>query len=229
MATKLCSVYGLYSTKDGLIRYIGQTEHPPRRRLIQHLCEAKGNRGDRHCHRWIRKTLREGYQVRVRLVESECALDKAEIRWINIYRSKYPELMTNIANGGECGTAGIKRSEKTKSKMRKPKSETHRAHMRKPKSAATKKRMSLAQVGNQKSAGEANRHAKLTEQDVIDIKGRLKAGEGPTAIAAIYGVQKAAISKINVRRNWRSKRPERVKVQPSSILRTLSPSTERTI
>ena len=194
-----CSVYGLYSTEDGVVRYIGQTTQSPKRRLIQHMAEAQ--RGDTRAHRWMRKVVRNGHDVGVRVIESGCQWDEAERKWIAEFRKTYPSLMTNVSDGGGCGSPG-KRSEATRAKMRGPKSESHKARMRKPKSAEARVNMSRGQLGNSKSRGEANRHAVLTEEQVVEIRRRLVAGERGSSIARQYGVKKAAISKIKHGRSW---------------------------
>jgi hypothetical protein len=53
------------------------------------------------------------------------------------------------------------------------------------------------------SIGERNPNAKLTEEDVIDIKKRLLKGERGVNIAKIYGVLKGQISKIKCGREWK--------------------------
>lgn len=197
-----CKVYGLHSTKDGVIRYIGQTmQRELSWRRTQHLAEALRPPGTSACHRWIRKVLRTGYDIGIQLLEAECPWNEAEKRWIAIYRARYPDLMTNLSNGG-CGYVG-KRSLATRLKMSKPKSAATRAKMRKPKSALMRARLSRALIGNSRARGEKNYFASLTAEQVIDIKERLQRRESLSQIAARYGVQKAAISKIKTGRSWR--------------------------
>jgi len=199
--TSGCKVYGLSSTKDGTIRYIGQTALELNRRLNQHLAAGRNPKHQAYVNRWIRKQLRDGYGVEIHLIEDEAEPDLAEIRWIYHYRRFTPN-MVNVASGGLGGVKGIKRSDETKAKMRKPKSLEARIRMMKPKAETTRKRMSLAQTGNAKSRGESNRHCKLTESLVRQIKQDLLNGVPGAAIARRHGVQKSAISKINVGRNW---------------------------
>ena len=51
--------------------------------------------------------------------------------------------------------------------------------------------------------GKMNPQAKLTEDDVRDIKRRLRAGQMQTDIAAQYGVWQSAIQKISSGESWR--------------------------
>lgn len=199
--TDNCSVYGLISTEHGVVRYVGQTIQPLKRRLIQHIAEAKRGKGRSRCHRWIRKALRNGYEIRIVLLEANAQWNESEIIWISAFRN--PRL-TNITLGGD-GYRG-KRSKLTRLRMSKPKSEAHRAKIRAatqaPRSIETRQKMSMAQMGNHKSRGESNRHAHLTETDVVDIKRALNKGHGVSELAHKYAVQKAAISKIKRGRTW---------------------------
>lgn len=196
-----CSVYGLFSTEDGVVRYIGQTIQSLQSRLTQHLAEAVRPPGTSRCHRWIRKVLGSGYKIGTLLIEEGCQWDEGERRWIAFYRESHPGRLTNLSDGG-CGYSGP-RSEETRQKMRKPKSEVCRAKMRKPKTPETRAKMSLSLRGNKRSAGEASSTAVLNERDVIEIKARLRNGDKLTSIADAYGVQKSAISKIKLGRTWR--------------------------
>jgi len=197
-----CAVYGLYSSEDGVIRYIGQTmQRPIERRRVQHLSEAAKGRGVSRCHRWIRKVLREGFTLGLRVLEDDCLWNDGEKRWIALYRARYPHLMTNLSDGGS-GYSG-KRSLATRLKMSKPKPEWVRAKMRKPKSNATRVKMSLAQLGNRKGVGENNGSAMLTESAVIDIKNRLaRGGESLSSIGSRHGVTKATVWKVKTGRSW---------------------------
>lgn len=196
---RLCFVYGLFSTEDMVIRYIGQTLQPIKRRLTQHLATAK--RDDAKCYRWIRKAIRDGHRIGFIELEAGCQWDIAEREWIAAYNRHHPGQLTNTSEGG-CGYSG-KKSEAWKAAMRRPKSEAHKAAMRKPKSAEQRASQSRGLLGNTRARGERNRAAVLTGPDVISIKQRLSLGEGVSDIAREYGLQKAAISKIKTGRNWK--------------------------
>jgi hypothetical protein len=196
----LCSIYGLCSTKNGVIRYIGQTKQPLQSRLTQHLAEAARSRGNSRCHRWIRKELSAGHSIEIRLIEDGCAWDEAEKRWIEIYRQKHPGIMTNLSSGG-CGYAGP-RSDETRLRMSKPKSESHKAKMRKPKALTTRTKMSDALKGNKRGQGQKNGNAVLNEILVIDIKDRLNQGQPLSGIAKVHGTTKATIWKIKAGYSW---------------------------
>ncbi len=194
-----CAVYGLYSTEDEIIRYVGQTTQPLNRRLHQHLADSK--RADYRCSRWIRKVMRSGYEVKIVAIEEDCTIDEAEKAWISYYKRITPNL-TNTCEGGNSSAIGVRRSEETIVKMMVPKSEKHKANMRKPKSVVTRANMSLAQIGNTKSRGESNRHAKLSEADVKTIRALLDDNMSLSGIGSLFGLQKSAISKIKTGRTW---------------------------
>lgn len=195
------NVYSLCSSEDERIRYVGQTTPPIRKRLAQHLSDARNRCSDYPVQRWILKAERNGHKISIELLEDRCERDLSEIEWIAFFRSVYNDL-TNVSNGGDHGLIGRKHTDETLQKMRKPKSEYTRQRMRKPKSIEARRNMSLGQLGNTKSQGESNRHARLTVEKVIDIKRKLMEGIGGSQLAREYGLKKSAISKIRVGRNW---------------------------
>jgi len=198
-----CKVYALSSSENGRIRYIGQTIQSLSRRLAQHIADAKRFAESKsYLHRWIRKTLRNGYNLQINLIDSDCVVDLSEAQWIACFRKTTPDLV-NTEDGGKTGKLGHKLSDETKAKMRGPKSVTHRVNISKGLRGTHSEKRSLSQVGNSKSKGESNRHAVLTENQVIEIKRELKSGCVGSELARKYGVQKSAISKINVGRSWK--------------------------
>jgi len=57
---------------------------------------------------------------------------------------------------------------------------------------------------NGASSGEKNPNSKLTTVQVIEIRGRLQAGESRRLIAGLFGVSKATIKQIATGRIWSS-------------------------
>ena len=51
--------------------------------------------------------------------------------------------------------------------------------------------------------GSAHGNSKLTEEDVVEIKERLRAGETQTSIAKDFGVSRITVSHINTGRYWK--------------------------
>lgn len=204
-----CSIYGLYSTEDGEIRYIGQTRISLETRLAQHLGDA-GRKNERklksHCYRWIRKTLRNGHRIGIQLLEADAEYEVAERQWIAIFRQRFPGRLTNISDGGE-GYTG-QRSLAWRIAKRRPRSEETKAKMRKPKSLQMRQRLSASLRGNSRGRGERNGEAKLTEAQVLEIRSRMRGGESLSSLAAAYGVSKAAMSKIRCGRTWKHLRDQ---------------------
>ena len=197
-----CVVYGLKAENDSHCRYIGQTQVSLEKRLAGHHNHARNSDSQSYANRWIRSVLREGRAISIHLIEYDCVLDESEIKWIKHYRCLYSD-MVNIADGGKGGVLGMKRSEETKTKMRRPKSEATKLKMRKPKSEKTKVRMSLAQIGNTKGVGESNGNAKLTAEKAVQVMELVKSGVSLSKVAAIFGVTKGTIWKVKEGRNWR--------------------------
>ena len=78
--TKKCTVYGLSSTKDDRTRYIGQTTQAIKKRLEVHLADAKRKASHIYLYRWIRKTLKEGFKIKIHPIEENCVIDISEIQ-----------------------------------------------------------------------------------------------------------------------------------------------------
>ena len=198
---KKCKVYGLSSSEDGRIRYIGQTTQTLRRRLAQHLADAKRKQSHIHCYRWIRKTISAGEKIQIHLIESDCVVDLDETKWIEIYRRLCPDL-TNTLNGGQHGRLGFKCSEETRQRMRKPKSAEARKNMSQPRSPETRAKMSLSQMGNTKGRGEANGNSKINNLIVVEIRKKRAAGISCITIAKEYGITKSSVSKVVLGHSW---------------------------
>ena len=196
-----CTVYGLKSSNDDNIRYIGQTTAPIGRRLREHVTAAQNAANDAPVQRWIRKALANGFSINIVAIEQDAELDAAEIHWIAHYKSASTDCL-NVNPGGDRGARGVKRSLATRLKMCKPRSESTRQKMRKAKSSTHRANMSIGQIGNTKARGEANRHAKLSTDDVVCIRSLLEHGESGAEIARRYGVQRSCVSKIKQGRSW---------------------------
>jgi hypothetical protein len=51
--------------------------------------------------------------------------------------------------------------------------------------------------------GEANHNAKLSEQQVLEIRAKKAAGYSGASIAAEYGISQSRVSEIYHRKSWR--------------------------
>jgi len=171
-----------------MVMYVGQTQRPLSRRLAEHKGAASRGESSAPICEWLLSHIDD---VSIVLLENDCGIDGEEEKsWIAFYRT-VNDMLLNVGDGGEGLGAGYKLSLHTVEKMRKPKT------------PETRKKMSLAQIGNTKSVGTANRKAVLDESDIIAIRKMAENGVSLSDIAEEYGVQKAAIWKIKERRTWK--------------------------
>ena len=102
-------IYGLYSTEDGAIRYVGETTQDIKDRLSAHKSESLHQKKKSHKCNWIRKVYKCGFEVKIILIDTATENDweDKEIYWINEYRTKNIGL-TNQLPGGNSGGIGAK-------------------------------------------------------------------------------------------------------------------------
>lgn len=97
-----CIVYGLYSSRDNELRYIGQTTQDPRRRLSQHRNYAKRKRTA--VHKWFLREMEEGFEVSLGVLCADAVFNETETTLIAKHREDGARLL-NLTDGGE-GTVG---------------------------------------------------------------------------------------------------------------------------
>lgn len=93
-----CSVYALFSSDDGLIRYIGQTKRDLKVRLGAHLSAAKV--GKTHRDTWIRSVLKRGANVLIVELRGDAEWCVAEVEVIREYLKLGVDLV-NATSGGD--------------------------------------------------------------------------------------------------------------------------------
>ena len=98
MMNDLVTVYGLYSTADGKVRYVGQTKHSIEKRLALHLKDLR--RLNSRAQRWMRTQIEAGHEINIFEIERDCVLHEAEKRLIAWYRHRGVDLV-NVTAGGE--------------------------------------------------------------------------------------------------------------------------------
>ncbi len=105
-------IYGLYSTEDGIIRYVGETTQSLQDRLSCHKCEGLTRKIKNHRCNWIRSVYKNGHEVQITLLDiaTEETWEDAEKHWIREYRENVGNL-TNELDGGNSGGPGAKRKE----------------------------------------------------------------------------------------------------------------------
>lgn len=103
-----CYIYGLSSSEDGVIRYVGKTKNDIFTRMIEHKCDALTKKMKSHKCNWIRKIYDEGFELQVLLIEEtdDNNWQDREIYWIKKYREKGN--LVNQLDGGESGGIGGK-------------------------------------------------------------------------------------------------------------------------
>jgi hypothetical protein len=92
----MAEIYGLYSCRDGAVRYVGETTYPRETRFKQHRRDAWMQ--DTQLRKWLVGEWRAGYPVRhVRLEWCENALRfDRETEWIG----KFPNLVNHRKHSG---------------------------------------------------------------------------------------------------------------------------------
>lgn len=109
---KTVTVYGLYSTRDNELRYVGQTTGPLKARLSQHKSYAK-IRNKTAVHKWVNRELLDGFFIEIRPIQESAVLHETEIALIAQFKASGARLL-NLTDGGEGtigweGNKGIKR------------------------------------------------------------------------------------------------------------------------
>lgn len=101
-------IYGLYSTEDNFIRYVGKTKNKLKARKAEHICDALTKNFKNHKCNWIRKVYADGFKIDIILLETSDEKNwvEREVYWIN--RLKESNNLVNELPGGDCGGIGGK-------------------------------------------------------------------------------------------------------------------------
>lgn len=135
---KACIVYGLASSKDGQIRYIGQTTQVPKRRRAFHVSYAKRH-NQSHLDHWINKVLRDGHELGMVILDNAAIWNVTEVAVIAKFRAEGSNLL-NIMAGGQ-GSLGWKKSDEERHRI----SASKKGHLV---SAETRKKISATKALN---------------------------------------------------------------------------------
>lgn len=222
------TVYGLASSEDGVIRYIGQTSRSLATRLQWHLTWTLRERDKSRRTAWIKSILRRGFGLNIVVIEADAVKDESEMRWIARYREVGHDLVNGSAGGDNC--IGVPKTAEHRAKIaaaltgRKSPwtSERNRATKGKPghpSTPETNAKIAAAHLGKPKpSTGERNRkiewtpamraklreaNRRLSDGDVRQIKAMLAAGSPQAAIAARFNVSVSTISGIKRGKKFR--------------------------
>src|SRR3954470_10764603 len=104
---KLTTIYGLSSSRNGELRYIGQTTQAVAARLRQHRSDAS-RRHATPVQKWIAKEVAGGFVIELTVLQECAVLHVDEIAWIAKHKASGTRLL-NLTEGGE-GTIGHRHS-----------------------------------------------------------------------------------------------------------------------
>lgn len=171
----VCSVYALFSTRDGEIRYIGQTTKDLKHRMSRHRDRA-GRGSPIHLYCWMRKEVADGFSVEHFVLSDMAEWHETEKEMIHQYRSVGARLL-NVTSGGE-GVIGYRHSEETRAKM-------SLTHVGKPYELTERRKAALAMASkrlNSPSAREKQaqtlRGRKLTQESIDKRTQSRRAADG---------------------------------------------------
>lgn len=104
----MCYIYGLFSTEDNKIRYIGQTKSSLGTRLSSHKYDALKKNAQNHKCNWIRSIYKKGYILGITCIEkcNKKDLNNKEIEWISKLKEECN--LVNQLKGGNSGGIGGK-------------------------------------------------------------------------------------------------------------------------
>lgn len=209
-------IYGLREIGTNEFRYIGLTTKSINDRLRRHLRDKKVD----HKTNWIKKVGKENIEIVIIEdgIDTYEKLCEKEIFYISEYRKT--NRLTNIANGGE-GWFGMEFTDEHKNNISKNHADvsgdknpmfgkTHtKETMDKIKSKIENwmnnggfNESQLRKMSDSKK-GQNNNKAKLTSDDVINIRNLFGQGITYKEISNMYSVNKPAIFKIVKRINWK--------------------------
>jgi hypothetical protein len=113
-------IYCLFSTEDGMPRYVGQTRGDVAKRLEQHLAVALDKDEKGAVCDWIRGVLRRGGTVSVRPIQEDVApmeLEMFEAYWIEQFTGL---LNKSAPNRSACSPTAQKIVDAIRSEIRSP-------------------------------------------------------------------------------------------------------------
>lgn len=88
-------VYCLYSSQDGLPRYVGRTEEVPERRLKRHIARALEEDDRSPLYNWMRDVFRGGHLVETHVLQHEIAPKELEM-FEKYWMQQFPNLVNTL-------------------------------------------------------------------------------------------------------------------------------------
>lgn len=164
-------VYGLSTSSDDRVRYVGQTIAPLKTRLRGHLRWAR--KGEKSAlFGWIRKHLANGDEIMINPIVRDAVLHETEIQIIAFYRAAGAKLV-NSTNGGE-GFVGLPRSKEHQQKI----ADAQRGQKREPLSEEMKQRLSEILKTRVFSEEHRRRISEKRKAQGISVEAQKKMAEG---------------------------------------------------
>jgi group I intron endonuclease len=201
-------IYQIRNLLDGKV-YIGQTIRLKKRQQ-QHFTNLRNKCHDnRHLQSAFNKYGENNFVFEILNILEDCGIEEINALEIKIIASIDKKHKYNIAPGGTIGMKNKKHSHETLIKL-------SEAHIGKKLPIETRLNMSKAQKG--RCAGDKNPYAKLTEQQVREIKfGHLMENKLTNEkIGQLYGVSNTTISRIKLGIDWNHIKP--LETQENQIL-----------
>ncbi|QLG87635.1 GIY-YIG nuclease family protein [Chitinibacter bivalviorum] len=146
-----CTIYALMANDDNEIRYIGQTTNPLRKRLTEHIYEAKNK--TTYKHHWINSVLMRGAKLLIVPIEENTNIAR-EIYYIAKYKEEGHRLV-NLTIGGE-GSPGVKLSleQRAQISQRMLGNQFGKSNLGRQFSVEHRAKLSSRLIGNTRSAGK---------------------------------------------------------------------------
>lgn len=197
-------IYALRDPRSLYIRYVGKAADPERR-LQMHLSPGQLRRYRSKKNSWLKNLLADGHVPYLEIVDEVDAekANEAERYWIAWYRSQGAPL-TNGTDGGDGGAVTDPEARKRINAARL--GSKHTAETKALMSASAKRRCEseaererLRSISNGKPpvrVGETNPRAKLTDQQVLELRERSAAGATGVELAEAYGITRASVTQL---------------------------------
>lgn len=160
-----CVVYGLKSSRDGEVRYVGQTTRSTSRRLTQHMYYARSR--ETAVHHWIMREIEHGFKIELAVLVSEAVFNTTEQEVIAECRRMGARLLNHTEGGG--GVLGHSQSEETRRKKSIAAKEfwgKQEIRVRWRPTEEQKKKIGAANMGNKSRTG--HKHSEETRQKMRD-------------------------------------------------------------
>lgn len=205
----MITIYALVDPHTGDIRYIGKTAHSPEKRLRGHMSEAKRLTGARHYKSsWLRQLAGEGLVPLIEVIEEvePEGANERERHWI-AYHRRCGAPLTNVTDGGDGQSLGYRHCDEARAtcgeaSRRAWRDPNYRARVIEGLKAHNRSSEHRAKISENKR-GSRHPMAQLKEEEVIEIKRKIREGMRTTDIALEHGISQTRVSGIKHGRSWR--------------------------